>query len=223
MAAARPRRTPATSRAEQSERSRQDIINAAFTVISRVGFRAATIDMFAAAAAISPTSIYWHFGNRDGLLTAVAHEITDAYRAAIRDELAGVSDPERFMRLYVRLISRLMLDRPELIRVQTALSSEGVVSASLRDDVRAHNVAARGPIIEMIRRGVERGVFRRIEGGLWLDFYIGALMGASIQSRLHREGYDPTPAFQAVSEAALSLLGLTVGPEDAVDAGGRNS
>lgn len=197
-------------RAIQSERSRNDILEAALQSIARFGFREASIDVIAEAAGISPPTIYWHFGNREGLLAALANRITDAYIAATNAEWAasGASTPEERVRAYVRAVIRLASERPEVIRAQTALSSEGVILPALREGVRNYNRAARRPVAGDIDAGVAAGTFRPVRSGLWMDFLIGSLMGASIQASLHRDGFDHRLCLKSVHDAALMLLGL---------------
>jgi AcrR family transcriptional regulator len=216
----RARRTHPNRRPQQSERSRQDILDAASRIISEYGFREATIDLIAEAAGISPTSIYWHFGNREGMLAALATRITDRYQEAAARELGRTSlggrqrgllsaqEAEIYVRTYARAISQFALDHPQVIRSQTALSSEGVILPTMREGVRDYTRTMRRPTIGAVDRGVELGIFCKIGGTTWIDFVIGSLMGASIQIRMHRPDFDPVPPVRAVHDAALRLLGL---------------
>lgn len=214
-------RTHPNRRPQQSERSRRDILDAASRVISEYGFREATIDLIAEAAGISPTSIYWHFGNREGMLAALSTRITDHYQAAVIVELESASlarrdttsltaeEAEAYVRAYARSVAQLALEQPQVIRTQTALSSEGVILPTMREGVRDYTRNMRQPTIAAVKRGVELGIFHPISGTTWMDFIIGSLMGASIQVRMHRQGFDPVPPVRAVHDAALLLLGLS--------------
>ena len=216
----RAQRSHPNRRPLQSARSRRDILDAASRIISEYGFREATIDLISEAAGISPTSIYWHFGNREGMLASLATRITDRYMESVTRELARVSlarrdtscfdaaEAEGYVRGYVRAVSQLALDHPQVIRAQTALSSEGVILPTMREGVRDYTRTMRKPTIGAVDRGVELGIFPSISGTTWMDFVIGSLMGASIQIRMHRRGFDPVPPVRAVHDASLRLLGL---------------
>src|SRR5689334_2573914 len=141
----RTQRARPTRRPQQSERAREDILDAANRIIATYGFREATIDLIAEAAGISPASIYWHFGNRQGMLAALATRIAERYQEAVelefRDAMAGrrmshpldADDLERYVRIYARAVSEFALRFPQVIRSQTALSSEGVLLRTMRD------------------------------------------------------------------------------------------
>ncbi len=203
------RRAP-DRRARQSEQSRAEILDAALAVIAEVGFHGASIDVVARAAGISPTSIYWHFGNREGLFVALAKRVTDSYVVAVAAEWerSGVASPEARIRGYLRALVGLAAARPDVLRAQTALSAERILLPALREGIRQHNREARQETIEALETGMTDGAFRSMPTGLWIDFVIGSLQGASIQASFHREGFDSAPLFLSVERAALSLLGL---------------
>lgn len=217
----RGQRSHPQRRALQSERSRRDILDAASRVIAQYGFREATVDLISEAAGISATSIYWHFGNREGMLAALAVRITDRYNDAVTAELDLVlprpRDPatfsaeqvETYIRVYTRAMSQFALDHSEVVRTQTALSSEGVMLPGMRGGVRDYTRRMRTPTIDTVERGVVLRTLRPLTGKTWVDFVIGSLMGASIQIRMHWEGFDPVPPVRAVHDAALLVLGLT--------------
>src|SRR5262245_43337611 len=122
-----PRRSrrPVRRREQQTARTKQEIIDAALHVIAIYGFREATIDLIAEAAEVSPTSIYWHFGNREGLLVALAEQIAHTYYGWFREHVPETAGAEEQVRGYVRSIIDLAQARPELIRAQIALNTEG--------------------------------------------------------------------------------------------------
>lgn len=209
-------------RTVQTERSRRDILDAAMRVIAEYGFHESTIDLIAEAAGISPTSIYWHFGNREGLLGALAHRISDRYVEIVAAEIRGEQlPPEAHIKRFLAAVTRSAIEHPEIIRAQTALSSEGALLPAVREGVRERLRRSRSPVIQIVDDGVASGIFQPIRGDVWLDFVVGSLAGASIQSRLHHRGFDPCPGIEAVHIAALRLLGLEAEPTVAALGGER--
>jgi len=188
-------------------------LDAAMNVISQYGFRDATIDLIAEGAGISPTSIYWHFGNRAGMLQALAMRITDRYSEAVAETIGrdATRDPEKWIRGYTAALVGHAYLHPEMIRTQTALSAEGVILPEIREGVRQYNRDSRRPATTLLRRGMESGAFREVTPTFWLDFVVGGLIGVSIQGRFHAQGLDLWPLYRMVHDAALLLLGLDPG------------
>lgn len=69
MASTPTRKTARTSR--QGDESRERILDAAAAVAAEHGLRGATIEKVSKACGLPPTSLYWHFGDKDRMLAAV--------------------------------------------------------------------------------------------------------------------------------------------------------
>jgi TetR/AcrR family acrAB operon transcriptional repressor len=62
-------------RKELSEKTRQDILDAAFEVFTRKGFMRTTLSDVACAAGVTRGAIYWHFKDKVDLFMALSDEI----------------------------------------------------------------------------------------------------------------------------------------------------
>ena len=72
----------ATSRKrEQSELSRERLIEAATRLFAERGYRDASVQAIGEAAGISRGSIFWHFGSKEGLLWAVVQRAFTRWEA----------------------------------------------------------------------------------------------------------------------------------------------
>ena len=87
-----PRR-PSTGRQERGDRTRELLIDETVRCIREEGFSAASARHIIERAGVSWGVIQHHFGDRDGLLTAVIEDAVDRLIAS----LEGLSDPERVM------------------------------------------------------------------------------------------------------------------------------
>ncbi|WP_284292601.1 TetR/AcrR family transcriptional regulator [Luteimicrobium album] len=86
---------------EQWRRSAmQTIQERALDLFDERGFAAVTIEQVAAAADVSPSSVYRYFGTKEGLLVA------DEFDAMDDDALAGVLDPADPVGSMVRVVQR---------------------------------------------------------------------------------------------------------------------
>lgn len=66
---------------------RQSILDAAFTIFARDGYRPATMDVIAAAAGVAKHTVYNHFTDKETLFRAVVSDLSDH---ALTRNLAGV-------------------------------------------------------------------------------------------------------------------------------------
>jgi len=155
----------ATSRKrEQSELSRERLIEAATRLFAERGYRDASVQAIGEAAGISRGSIFWHFGSKEGLLWAVVQRAFTRWEAetlvpevgdargeeavgrALRAHRRFLADEGGTLRLLFVLMFEALGPRPELagefarlhrdLRVlATPWLEEAVADGDFRDDV----------------------------------------------------------------------------------------
>src|SRR5436305_5118889 len=124
---------PATSRKrDQSEQSRDRLIDAATRLFAERGYRDASVQAIGEAAGISRGSIFWHFGSKEGLLWAVAErefgrwedEVLvpsvgeaggiEAIHAALDAHRRFLTEQTDALRLFLMLMFEALGPRPEM-------------------------------------------------------------------------------------------------------------
>src|SRR3954454_7313364 len=79
--------------------SRDATLDAATDLISRLGYAAASISKISAACGLPASSIYWHFGSKDGIYVAVLARARHGQTAGLPDPaVAGGSPADRLDR-----------------------------------------------------------------------------------------------------------------------------
>ncbi len=149
---------------EQSELSRERLIEAATRLFAERGYRDASVQAIGEAAGISRGSIFWHFGSKEGLLWAVVQRAFTRWEAetlvpevgdargeeavgrALRAHRRFLADEGGTLRLLFVLMFEALGPRPELagefarlhrdLRVlATPWLEEAVADGDFRDDV----------------------------------------------------------------------------------------
>ena len=145
---------------ESSRRTREAVLEAATAEFAEKGFDGARVEEIAARTGIRKNVLYYYFGSKEGLFTAVLERTYGAIRAAQEDMNLRGMDPVQGMRRLVLHTGTAWGRHPEFLRL---LQSENLHrgrhvrgSAAIR---RMYN-----PLLETIRglleRGVAAGVFR---------------------------------------------------------------
>jgi AcrR family transcriptional regulator len=122
MATGRGRR-PSTA-AEADPGSRQRILDAALELMAERGFAGTSISMICERSGLPPSSTYWHFGSKEGLLAAtVDYGASHWLRALPRwEQLTG--DPETRLRRMLTETATSLSRRPAFLRVLFVLPLE---------------------------------------------------------------------------------------------------
>jgi len=78
---------------ERSRRRRETILDAAFHVFSRVGYRDAAVDEIAERAATSKGGLYFHFPTKQALFVELMRTTADKLVERVEREVAAHTDP----------------------------------------------------------------------------------------------------------------------------------
>ncbi len=102
-----------TKRQQQGANSREQILDATERLMAERGFAATSISDIRKACGLPPSSIYWHFGSKDGVLAAVMERGAERYFAAIPSDadvgqqldavIAQQEQHPQFLRLFLLL------------------------------------------------------------------------------------------------------------------------
>src|SRR5215212_8700604 len=74
---------PLTKKQQQGVASRELILDATERLMATKGYAATSISDIRNACGLPPSSIYWHFGSKEGVLAAVMERGADRFFAAI--------------------------------------------------------------------------------------------------------------------------------------------
>jgi AcrR family transcriptional regulator len=106
-----------TKKQLQGEQSRELILDATERLMATRGYAATSISDIRKACGLPPSSIYWHFGSKEGVLAAVMERGADRFFAAIptshdvEGQLAALSQLQSQHPDFLRLFYMLSLER----------------------------------------------------------------------------------------------------------------
>ena len=130
-----------TKRQQQGESSRELILDATERLMATKGFAATSISDIRNACGLPASSIYWHFGSKEGVLAAVMERGAERFFAAIPGHGETTSNVETQLDAAGRLIAA----HPEFLRLVYLLALERTedpaVGAAVR---RVRETADRG-------------------------------------------------------------------------------
>jgi AcrR family transcriptional regulator len=111
-----PTETRPTRKQQQGEQSRELILDATERLMATRGFAATSINDIRKACGLPPSSIYWHFGSKEGVLAAVMERGANRFFAAIStsEDVEG----------QLAVLSTLQSQHPDFLRLFYMLSLE---------------------------------------------------------------------------------------------------
>lgn len=134
----------------------QSRIFAAFAeLMSERSFDAITMALIAERAGLGRTAIYHHFRDKEAVVVAFATHETEQYVAQLRTALQGRTDPVAQLETYVRH----HLEAGEQFHMGLGPQLYGILPPSSRQAIREHVVAVEDVLREILRTGMDEGVF----------------------------------------------------------------
>ncbi|OAN38159.1 TetR/AcrR family transcriptional regulator [Mycolicibacterium iranicum] len=104
------------------EQSRERILDAATEVATERGYDGTTISLVSKKSGLPPTSIYWHFTDKDDLIAAVIERSFARWLAAL--DWPGAEALHVQARLIGPQVAKALLDAPDFLRLGLMLALE---------------------------------------------------------------------------------------------------
>ncbi|MEK0084612.1 TetR/AcrR family transcriptional regulator [Benzoatithermus flavus] len=176
-------RTAARRRPRDVERTRGDIIAAATAEFAEKGLSGARVDEIAARTRTTKPAIYYHFGSKEGLYTAVLEAayggIRDVEQALRLEELP----PREAMRRLVEVTFDYHAAHPEWVRLVSVENIHEARHIAGSAAIAERNAAVIAILQALLVRGEREGVFRAGVDPVNLHLMISSLCFYRVSNR----------------------------------------
>jgi AcrR family transcriptional regulator len=186
----------------RSEASRRALLDATVELMEESGWAGLTIEGLASRAGVGKQTIYrWYDGDLGRIVVDAYVDVSDERVAppdtgSVRDDLRAIVVP----------VAAMNADREAgLALANRSLMAHAQVAEAFAERYRTLHEHWRGPMLDAVRRGVERGELRR---GTDPDLVVDLLLGLQWYRLL--VGHQPTTEADAVAsvDAALAAYRL---------------
>lgn len=132
----------ARGRYQKSDATRERILDAAAELFSQRGYAATGVDRLADRSGIAKTAIYYHFGNKEGLLAAVVERAATMWTEDIRESASRGSDPAERLDRALSGMRAMVEEKPWILKLLLLLALE---VAESKPEIRGvlHNIFVR--------------------------------------------------------------------------------
>jgi len=143
-----------------AQTTRENLLRAAIQVFSQYGYQGASVDKIAKAASSVDRMIYYYFGSKEGLFTAVIEEIYRQMNEAESRLQLDVADPVHALEEVIDFVLNYYRTHPEFI---TLLNTENLLQGrhiSKAPHAAAYSSPAIGVIENIISNGQKNRLFK---------------------------------------------------------------
>jgi TetR/AcrR family transcriptional repressor of bet genes len=125
-------------------------------VLKRDGYAGLTTAKVAAASGQNKGLIAYHFGSKQGLVAAVARQVSEILIAEVLEEVGEPGSAAELVRGLTTGVWRVIDDDPGIQRVYFDLASQSVVEPEVSEIMAATKVSFRATLTELMR-GLDDG------------------------------------------------------------------
>ncbi len=146
----------------EKDKRKIEIINAARKVFSNKGFNSSTMEEIATEAELSPGTLYLYFKNKEELHTSLSIEIlkylADKIQKVVLEAISVEEKIDRFRDVFIEVYDH---DPNILINLFHLQSGETLqnLSDEVLQQIKIYSSLAHGAIINVIKEGIEQGIF----------------------------------------------------------------
>jgi len=190
----------------RAQKSRRELTSVAIDCFARYGFQGTSVDRIASIAGVTKGAIYYHFRDKDDLLSAAVMDRIAEFEARVETGCSGLSAADA-----LRRIAKVCIEHAEdgdhsrfVISIMVeSIDTNAEISGQLRDMMRRF----RAFVKSVVRRGQQSGNFRSDADAAEIAAnYVSSVLGAEIQFYQDPESVDLTAALMPAVERILSDL-----------------
>jgi AcrR family transcriptional regulator len=185
------------------------ILDAAARVFAEKGWSGARVDEIAAEAGLNKAMLYYRVGDKEELYRRVVLQGQEYFTRAVESAIEEAAGPENAI---VRIIEALAKNAEENRLVPSIMLREiagggATLPAEGLEGIRNLMQATRN----LVKEGVEKGVFRNIDPAALHFMVVGAVFTLSLTGEIRRGADSVTPGPVTPGEIASSILNILRG------------
>ena len=178
---------PRHSTTEHGQRTRDHILEATIEIVCRKGFAGTSVREVCESVGVAKTALYWHFGNKSGLMSAVIETVTRRWMADFEQAAQGGTTPKDAMDGLMEVTRRMVTEQSQMLRIMIlTVMEQGTVDPEIVDKVRVLT----DEIIETIGQGFTRSIGMELPEMDLLGHTIIALTHAALRRRIMEPDVD---------------------------------
>jgi AcrR family transcriptional regulator len=183
-----------------------EILDGVYSALCTHGYADLTMQDIADECDKSTSLLHYHYDTKEELLIAFLEHIIDDYERRLAEE--SDQPPERRL---VTVLARFVFEPDDDERQSFHLAllemrSQGPFSERIRDQLEQSDAVLRGTLADILRDGIEAGVFESVDADRTAALLVAALDGARTRQITLGEGQPEDTYTRTVIEELLAQV-----------------
>lgn len=140
----------------RGEKTRHQLLQATKSLLADYDYQSITLDQVADTVGVAKSSILWHFGSKEGLLTEAVFELFEEIDQAINLEKHALSTLDERMAYLLEMVAEYFTNHPQAKGIALSLVFNGQTPQSIQDRIREQWQEHIDEIVEFLSTDDER-------------------------------------------------------------------
>jgi len=201
---------PVHGKGRRAEPGRGGILLTAIDCFTRYGYAGTSIDRIARAAGVTKGALYYHFKDKQQLLSEAVTERIEAFEDHVLAQIGREAGPVESLRAVASICAENAIAdnhrRFILTLMVEALDTNANLSNQFREMLRRFRTFHR----RLIRQGQETGLFRAdVDAALASETFVAGILGAEVQFYQDPDATDVRRSCEMHADQFLAWLSAT--------------
>ncbi len=190
------------SKADVAAERKDQIVRATVDCITKYGYHNFSMQDVARTAGVSKGIIHYYFLNKDELMMSVLDKVAGDIEQVLTSEMESTSDIKRRFEVFLEVCFDVVRNTKEYYQVNMDFWTQINQKEDVRKVIARHYSKFRDSAIQVIREGVEQGVFRAVDPIQYASYVVAVIDGLSLQWLFDEGSFD----YDGITKKSTSLL-----------------
>jgi TetR/AcrR family fatty acid metabolism transcriptional regulator len=190
------------SKPDVATERKEQIVRATVECITKHGYHNFSMQDVARTAGVSKGIIHYYFLNKDDLMMSVLDRVADDIEQVLMKDMAAIDDPVEKLKIFTSVSFDVVRNTKEYYQVNMDFWTQINQKKEVRQVISRHYLKFREACCAVLREGIDKGVFKKVDPILYASFIIAIVDGLSLQWLFDETVYD----YDTVVETASHLI-----------------
>lgn len=190
------------SKPDVAAERKEQIVRATVECITKHGYHNFSMQDVAKTAGVSKGIIHYYFLNKDELMMCVLDKVAGDIERVLGQEMETSNDSWRKLEIFVEVCFDIVKNTKEYYQVNMDFWTQINQKTEIRDVIAMHYTKFRHAAAKVIREGIDKGSFRKVDPNAYASFIIAVIDGLSLQWLFDEKVFE----YDQMSKKASSLI-----------------
>lgn len=190
------------SKPDVAAERKEQIVRATVECITKHGYHNFSMQDVAKTAGVSKGIIHYYFLNKDELMMCVLDKVAGDIERVLGEEMDTSSDSWRKLEIFMEVCFDVVRNTKEYYQVNMDFWTQINQKNEIRHVIATHYNKFREAAAKVIREGVDKGSFKKVDAASYSSFIIAVIDGLSLQWLFDEKVFD----YDQMSKKASTLI-----------------